>query len=424
MGATASTRKRVAVINQPMDVLLPPHQNSIGIWTYKVAAHLARRHDVLVIGKRSSVQRAWGGGDGVRYEFVRPLVPNRMTARVLDRVLAGTGGDRLPSYASRATYLDYAVQAGLAARRFGADIVHIHNFSQFVPTVRRLCPQATIVLHMACEWLTQLDRDVIERRLADTDLVIGCSDFITDRVRERFPRHADRCTTVHNGVDIDRFTPGEPAVTVGGNARVLFVGRLSPEKGIHDLLDALPKVLAERPDVALDLAGPAGALPREFIVDISDEAEVVELARFYEGPAYLDQLRARLAPDITDRVRFLGAIPQDELVELYRLADVVANPSYSEAFGMSLIEALACGTPVVASRVGGMVDIVGDDGTVGLLHDRGDVDQLAAGLLELLDRRDDRPATVDACRSRAVEHFGWVRIAESLAEAYDGVGRR
>ena len=83
--------------------------------------------------------------------------------------------------------------------------MHIINFSQLVPLVRFLNPKAKIVLHMECEWLTQLDPALIGPRLEKTDLIIGCSHFVTDKIRERFPHLADNCQTVHNAVDPDKF---------------------------------------------------------------------------------------------------------------------------------------------------------------------------------------------------------------------------
>ena len=405
---------RIAHVNQPMDMLVPPHQNSLGIWTYEVAPRIAATHDVVVYGKRSAAQNAWNGSPGVRYDFIRPLVPNRRLIDGLDRL----PGRRLPAYASRLAHLDYCTQIGMKERSAGADIIHIQNFSQFVPTFRSIGRRLGIVLHMTGEWLTQLDHDVVERRLEQTDLVIGCSDHITDLVRDRFPRHAGRCTTIHNGVDTERFSPTDGPTRSDERAarRVLFVGRISPEKGLHDLVRAFVLVASENPDVELDLIGPQEMLPREFIIDVSDDPAVRDLARFYDRD-YVAYLRGLVPAAMSDRVRFLGGLPQDELVSHYRAADLVVNPSYSESFGMSLVEAQACGTPVVATRVGGMIDIVSDD--VGTLVGRGDVPALVDAISRLLGDDSRRQRMGAAGRCRAVERFGWDRVAASLLTTYE-----
>lgn len=414
---------KVVFVNQPMDMLVPPHQNSIGIWTYKTAPHVAESHDVLVLGKRSAAQREWTGDDGVTYEFVRPLAPNRRIISGRDSLVERVRGRaaRLPSYASRVAYLDYAGQVALRARRFGAEVIHIHNFTQFVPTVRTLNPTARIVLHMNCEWASQHDFEVMDERLAATDLVLGSSDYITDRIARRFSHHAGKCATMYNGVDVDRFTAGDADPGEGdGIRRLLFVGRVSPEKGVHDLIDAFVRVAREVPEVRLDLAGPVETLPKEFILDVSEDPEVADLARFYEGE-YADHLRARIPDDLRDRVSFLGGLPQDELRAHYRAADLLINPSYSESFGMSLVEAGACERPVVATRIGGMVEIVGDDEEVGVLVDRGDVPALADAVTRLL--RDDatRARMGAAGRRRVVDRFSWSQIGASLVSHYERI---
>ncbi len=418
---------KIAVVNQPMDMIVKPHQNSIGIWTYETARRVADRHPVLVVGKRSPAQRECADHEAVEYRFVPPLVPNRRLIEVLDRVGDATANEHLPAYASRLAYLDYGVQAALVARRQGVDIVHIHNFSQFVPTVRALCPNVKIVLHMHCEWLNQLDASVIDRRLQSTDLIVGSSDYITARAAAAFPEHADRCVTIYNGVDADRFGPpndGDPvdAGPAATRSRLLYVGRVSPEKGVHDLVEAFTLIADEDPDVHLDIAGPQGSLPREFLVDVDDDPAVRALGRFYDdGPDYEAQLRQLIPEHLTGRVHFLGALPQAELVDLYRRSALVINPSYSEAFGMSLVEAMACGTPVVATRVGGMAGIVGDDREVGFLVDRGDVRGLADAVLELLRDADLRLSAGHRGRRLVEERFTWERIATSLVHEYERI---
>jgi hypothetical protein len=85
------------------------------------------------------------------------------------------------------------------------DIVHIINFSQFVPLIRARVPKTRIVLHMQCQWLEQIDAAVIEPRINSADLVLGCSNFIAEGVRRRLPSLAGRCHYVYNGADIAFF---------------------------------------------------------------------------------------------------------------------------------------------------------------------------------------------------------------------------
>ncbi len=409
----------VAFLSQPMDMLIPPHQNSIGIWTYKVAPIVAQEHQVTVYGKRSAAQKEWTDQENVLYRFIPPIVPNRAVMDRFGKFLPTLLDKKLPVYASRLYYLDYATQAAIQIRRQGADIVHIHNFTQFVPVVRAFNPEAKIVLHMNCEWLNQLDYGVMDQRLEQTDLVLGSSDYITKKANERFPHHAGKCQTVYNGVDADLFISNNhrEGWVSKSEQRLLFVGRVSPEKGVHDLVEAFTIVAESFPKVRLDIAGPIVALPQEFIVGVSNDPAVADLASFYESDygAYLRQL---VPPTLVDRVQFLGGMSQVELVDYYQATDVLVNPSYSESFGMSLVEALASEKPVVATRVGGMINIV-EDGRVGLLVERGDVPALAEAIIRLLKDEQLRAKMGKTGRQLVLDRFSWQQVASSLLHDYE-----
>src|SRR5439155_22866059 len=109
------------------------------------------------------------------------------------------------------------------------DVVHIMNLSQFVPIVRLLNQKSKVVLHMQCDWLTRLNRASLASRLRRVDLILTCSDYLTSRAISALPQFTDRCRTVYNGVDVERFAPNGPRRSGGGTAaRVLWVGRISP----------------------------------------------------------------------------------------------------------------------------------------------------------------------------------------------------
>ena len=209
--------------------------------------------------------------------------------------------------------------------------------------------------------------------------------------------HADpaRIDVVHPGVDLEMFTPGDRAAaraTLGLDADeqvVAFVGRIQPLKAPDVLLRAAAKVPGVRVLVA---GGPSGS-----------------------GLAAPDGL-VRLADELgmSERVTFLPPQSRDRLVEVYRAADIVAVPSYSESFGLVAIEAQACGTPVVAAAVGGLPVAV-RDGVSGTLVDGHDVDDWAAAIDGLLQQG---PQTMSRA---AVEHaatFSWAHTVEALLASY------
>jgi D-inositol-3-phosphate glycosyltransferase len=204
-----------------------------------------------------------------------------------------------------------------------------------------------------------------------------------------------RIDVVHPGVDLDTFTPGDrraarETLGIADTDRVVaFVGRIQPLKAPDVLLRAAAKLPGVRVLVA---GGPSGS-----------------------GLAAPDGL-VRLAEDvgIADRVTFLPPQSRDQLVTVYRAADLVAVPSYSESFGLVAIEAQACGTPVVAAAVGGLPVAV-RDGVTGALVDGHDPEDWAQAIATLFERGPD------SMSGAAVEHaatFSWSHTVDALLASY------
>lgn len=301
-------------------------------------------------------------------------------------------------------------------------MIHIHNFSQFVPIIRATNPKAKIVLHLHCEWVNRLDRDAIAPRLEKADSVISCSDYVTEKIKNRFPEYASICQTVNNGVDANYFVPSSsyPPRQKQNAPQILFVGRISPEKGLHDLIDAFIKVTEKYPQAVLTIAGSHIVVQKEFLFDLQHEPEVQALKAFYDSN-YLEYLQKQIPAHLSSQVVFTGSLAHEELLPYYQNADVVVNPSLSEAFGMSLVEAMATETPVVATKIGGMPEIV-NDGVTGLLSEPGDPQALATAIIELIS--DSRRATAmgRAGRKKVLERYCWSKIAESLVDCYADIG--
>jgi glycosyltransferase involved in cell wall biosynthesis len=411
-------KMKVAFVPQPLDMIFPPMQSSIGIWTFEVARRLAPSCEVTVYSGR--LRRKAKFDQGVLY---RHLSVNRdqWLKKLLVR-FSGIYSVKRPLFASGLYYFGYARRVASDLRKRRCDIVHLHNLSQFIPVIRALNPRIKIVLHMHCEWLTQLDPAMIQRRLRAVDLIIGCSEYITKKIRTAFPQIADRCHVVHNGVDINHFCGhnGRATPKAAGTERLLFVGRVSPEKGVHVLIDAFCEVVHRHPKLQLEIVGPEAQPPVEFIIALSDDSKVSALAPFYER-RYLAQLRARLPVSLSNYVSFTGPVPYAQLIDHYRAAGMFVFPSVChEAFGMPILEAMACQVPVVATRSGGIPEIV-EDGKTGLLVERGDAAALAVAILHLLANEDLRQTMGKAARQRVLERFGWERVAGELFCRYEGM---
>ncbi|QJY46260.1 D-inositol-3-phosphate glycosyltransferase [Pseudonocardia broussonetiae] len=240
--------------------------------------------------------------------------------------------------------------------------------------------------------------------VAEADRLIGNTESEARELVELYGADPGRVVTIPPGVDLDRFVPGDRAAArralgIAPGAVVLaFVGRIQPLKAPDVLLRAAAEMLRRDPGlrarlVVLVAGGPSG----------SGLAE----------PTSLQQLGASLG--ITDVLRFLPPQRGAGLVDVYRAADLVAVPSHNESFGLVALEAQACGTPVVAARVGGLPVAVAD-GRSGLLVPGHGSGQWADALRAALLRRD----VLGAAAVGHARRFSWDRTTESLLDTYAG----
>jgi glycosyltransferase involved in cell wall biosynthesis len=196
------------------------------------------------------------------------------------------------------------------------------------------------------------------------------------------------------GVDLQtRFTPG--AGRARAHNELLFVGRLVPKKGLSYLLDALPRVIAERPDTRLTIVGSG---PEEGSLRAQAQQLGIEAA-----------------------ISFLGPRKPDELPELYRRASLFVSPFVRDESGdqeglpVALMEAIGCGCPPLVGNVPGIIDLLGDSAAQVCIEPR-DTTQVAAAILGVLNDREGAQARVDSLRRRIVEIVDWTRIAAAYAD--------
>ncbi|BCK56600.1 glycosyltransferase [Nocardia wallacei] len=222
-----------------------------------------------------------------------------------------------------------------------------------------------------------------------------CSDEVFELARLGLP--TTRASVVPCGVDLRRFVPGPRPERAAGH-RLLAVGRLVPRKGFDTAILALP----ELPGAELLIAGgsPSGGL--------EDDAEAERLR----------DIARRCG--VADRVRLLGPVSRDDMPALMRSADLVLCTPWYEPFGMVALEAMACGTPVVASAVGGLLDTV-LDGVTGRLVPPRDSDRLAETVAEILADDEQRAAMGHAGHRRARSRYSWDRIAADTLRVYHSV---
>lgn len=254
-----------------------------------------------------------------------------------------------------------------------------------------------------------------ERRVRAEAEVIGCSDAIlascraeADQLVRLYGADPSRVELVPPGVDHAFFSPGDHAgarsalahLDLGLGPMLLFVGRIQPLKGLDVAVEALAAL--RRPDATLVVVGGASGSG---------------------GPAEVERIHALTDTlGVTGQMRLVPPQPHHLLSTYYRAADVCVVPSRSESFGLVALEAAACGTPVVAAAVGGLLTLV-DDGITGFLVEGRDPSDYAKSIDEIL--RDRSLAT--ALGARATERargYTWSTAAGRLRRVYGDLSAR
>ena len=403
---------KVAFIHQPIGDAIDPerHSGSLTIFLYEIARRLAASCEVIIYTRRLPSQPEIERVDGIEYRRLVPFYDDRLLRRV--NWFAGFRSSTKPMFASNWFHREYIRSIATDLRGQHCDFAFVQTLPQYPAVIRKFNPELPIALNMQCEWLNQLDRSMISRDLQAVDLVLGCSKYITGKVQAAFPEYAERCRTLLNGCDVERFSA--PSRNEAHARRLLFVARVSPEKGVHVLLDAFCRLAEHYPDLQLDIVGPVAVPDRTFVLDVSDDPNVRALSQYY-STNYLAALKAALPPNLAGRVRFPGAISHQQLATYYAGAYAFVFPAvWDEPFGLPVIEAMAAGLPVVASGTGGIPELV-VHGKTGLLCPPNDAQALAGAIGLLLDDRDLGRRMSESGRQRAVSLFSWERVANDLS---------
>jgi D-inositol-3-phosphate glycosyltransferase len=240
-----------------------------------------------------------------------------------------------------------------------------------------------------------------EGRIASAvDRITVSTEGEGEQLRRLYGLSPNHFAVIPCGVDLSLFAPATAASRLvarralsldDGQPTLLSVGRLDPIKGLDMLLESLALM--------------------------TTQARLIIVGGNPDGDPELDRLRQRAADlGVAHRVRFPGAVPQRDLRSYYHAADAVVVSSRYESFGLVAVEALASGTPVVASAAGGLTSIV-QDGANGLLVHRRDPHTYAERLDALLSNRVLRSQLAANARL-SVERFGWHRIGDDVRALY------
>lgn len=348
-----------------------------------------------------------------------PAIPRVVALAEGARVVHLPAGPEAPSpreavYAHLDPFIE-GVEAWRITRAIDYDLVHAHYWLSGVVALAlrdRWSVPVLQMFHTLGRLKNHVTRASGERepavRLGEEARIVASVDRIVaanlveraDLVRY-YAARADRIAAIPCGVDTDLFTPADAGearrrLGLGPEPLLLYVGRLAPIKGLETLLDAVALVRRRGSPVRLLIVG-------------GDTDEPVD--------GHEASLRQRIETlGLGAAVRFMGAQPQDLLPAYYAAADVTVLPSYYESFGMVALEAMACGSPVLASGVGGLTTTV-RDGVTGFLVPEGDVRALADRAETLLGDPDLRWRLGREGVRWAARHR-WPCVAEAVCREY------
>ncbi len=238
--------------------------------------------------------------------------------------------------------------------------------------------------------------------IGSVDIVI-CHSRNEKELLSNFSLPDEKIRIVPAGVDFKSFetipSPDRFREFYNINERIiLYVGRLASNKGLKHLIDAMPNIISQFKDTTLVMIG-------------EDEGQ----------RKMLEERAEKL--NIKDKVVFTGHITDDELFRsAYSACDVFVLPSEYEAFGLVLLEAMACEKPCVATNVGGVPEVL-DEGKTGMLVEYGNSDKLAKAIIELLGDENKRKNMGRAGRERVKANFTWPNIVDQLERIYKDMVR-
>lgn len=359
------------------------------VWAHEFADRLASRgHDVQVIFLRSW----WPGREGrhasdqerggeVRYRSVFLDVPLFLESYALSRFLR--------SHLKRQT-ADILVSTGLEAacldslRRCGGP-PHVASFHH--PCAERVGPWQLIqggvrltrrgIARAYLRWGLYQDR----QSMLSAHQVVCSSKDQAERVVNSLQVPCPKVNVIYYGIDTEQFSP--PPTRRGACGReILYVGGPWANKGLEVLLEAFARIQGRFPQASISVLGGG------------------------EWGPYQERIQSL---GLGSRVRYGGHVAHEGMIERYRNAYLLAAPTRHESFGLALAEAMACGLPVVATRVTAIPEVV-EDGRTGLLVPVGDVGALAEALETLLSEPERAAAMGEAGRARVEEHFAWEKI--------------
>jgi glycogen(starch) synthase len=353
-----------------------PYIGGSEIFAAKLLLSLRERHEFVVVTRQDSADLAfedfYSGMPVHRFPFYAALTANDVSQMMTLRR-----------------------QVVALKRNFAPDLIHVHNFGPSIlfhletADVRTIPSLFTATLEILPDADTGSDT-LMGRTLRAADWVTGVSSDTLAQIRKRAPEIVFRSSVIFNGLNLPAVLPKPLSAET---PRLLCLGRLHRQKGFDLALSALATIIDRFPHIRLTVAGDGP-----------------------ERPALERQVRQLNLSDVVD---FVGWVSPDKVPELLNTATIVLMPSRWEGFGLVALEAASMARPVIASRVGGLPEVVAH-GETGFLVETENSWALAGAIDFLLTNHERATQMGQSGRSRAQKLFNW----ERCVEAYDTLYRK
>jgi spore coat protein SA len=362
----------VAVLLSSREKFSAYYGGALARWTFEVYSRLGNDLDVTVFGYPTAS------------EDLYPLAHETSSSWRLCDFISQIPGVR--------RYEENLWLRALVSRLRAFDLIHVHNRPQWAKVLRDFGYEGTIVLHLQNDHLGHWTASMLDELAQYLEVVAVCSEYLRDTFAPKSTRLAAKTRVVPNGVNTSLFFPREQ---MRDPKTIFFVGRLHPEKGVLELVQAYARVLKIHSDAKLVIAGSTGFGDHVLTPYVREvEALASSMSKGHPGG-----------------MQFIGYLHHDrDLPAWFLRAAFFTSPSiFQEPFGLVNAEAMACATPVVGSRRGGIPEVLG--GT-GLLINPEDIEGFADAMGMLLGNPEYSAKLGRAAYQRCREMFDWQVVAQ------------